>query len=103
MGSPDASDDPDFDANSVLSHGERRIANHLHEDPGATPAEIAEALGGDAGRTDAEAVAKSVERIREKTARALATLDQSPFVGEAVDDHPDLARRVAAGLDPDRE
>lgn len=70
---------------SILSHSERDVAEHLREHPEATPGDVAEARG-----ADPEATGKAVERIREKTDRALATLVQSPFAAEA-----------AAELDPD--
>ena len=71
-------------AASILSHGEQDVAGHLRTDPEATPASIAEALG-----DTEEAVRQSIDRIRGKTARAFATLAQSPFTAE-----------VAAELDP---
>jgi len=70
---------------SILSHGERDVARHLRENPDADVETVAEARG-----VDPESVEKSIERIRGKTDRALATLHQSPFTREA-----------AADLDPE--
>ena len=62
--------DPD-EATSILSHGERAVARRRRE--GQSPAEIA-----DARDTSVEAVEKAVDRIEQKTRRAVATLLQSP-------------------------
>lgn len=77
-------DDPEF-APSILSHGERAVASALRE--GRSVAEIA------AERDEPpETVEKSVQRIREKTDRALGTLAQSPFTAEAARDLPEQSR-----------
>lgn len=72
-------------ADSILSHGERDVAGHLREDPDASIDDIAAARG-----VSANAIEQSVERVRDKTARALHTLAESPFTAE-----------VARGLDDD--
>lgn len=62
---------------SILSTGERDVAAQLHE--GRSVAEIA------AERDTSEAaVEQAVERVREKTERAVATLQQSPFTEEVL-------------------
>lgn len=77
-------DDPEF-APSILSHGERAVARALRE--GRSVEEIA------AERDESpETVEKSVERIRAKTDRALATLVQSPFAAETARDLPEESR-----------
>lgn len=64
---------------SILSTGEREVAALLREDRSVE--EIA------AERSTSEAaVEAAVERIREKTARAVATLQQSPFSEAALAD-----------------
>ena len=69
---------------SILSHGEADVAGYLRE--GETdPAAIADSRG-----VPEEAVRKSIDRIRGKTRRALATLVESPFTEE-----------VAGELDPE--
>lgn len=60
---------------SIFSHGEQDVAGHLRE--GREVSEIAAARN-----TSEEAVRKSVDRIEEKTHRALATILQSPVVTE---------------------
>lgn len=69
--------DTDDAPRSILSHEEQRVAEGLAA--GLDPAEIA--VERDA---DPAVVERAVERIREKTDRALATLADSPFTGEAV-------------------
>ena len=64
---------------SILSHGERDVAGYLRD--GADVAEIAAARG-----SSEESVEKSIDRIREKTRRAFATLQESPFLEEAARD-----------------
>lgn len=77
-------DDPEFGP-SILSHGERAVARALRE--GRSVEEIA------AERDESpETVEKSVERIRAKTDRALATLVQSPFAAEAARDLSEESR-----------
>lgn len=85
-------DDPEF-APSILSHGERAVARALRE--GRSVEEIA------AERDESpETVEKSVERIRAKTDRALATLVQSPFTAETARDLPEESRaRLREALD----
>jgi DNA-binding NarL/FixJ family response regulator len=71
---------------SILSTGEQAVAEGLRE--GLDAEQIAQQRG-----EPVQAVEKSIDRIREKTDRALATLAESPFVEE----------RVAGMDDPDRE
>lgn len=73
-------------SDSILSHGEQDVAGHLRH--GADIREIAEARG-----TSEEAVKKAINRIRDKTNRAFATLDQSPFVEECAADLDPAVRR----------
>lgn len=70
---------------SILSHGERDVAGYLRD--GATPAEIAAERD-----VPEEAVRKSIDRVREKTRRALATLAESPFVEDAARELDDNVR-----------
>lgn len=71
---------------SILSTGEREVARRLTD--GDSLAEIAEA------RDDSvETVERHVDRIREKTERAFATLDESPFTEEFADDLDEPTRR----------
>ena len=72
------------DEPSILSHEERAVADALAA--GTDPVTIADER--DSSIAEIEA---SVERIREKTERAFATLAESPFTGD-----------LAADLDPDR-
>lgn len=64
-------------SNSILSHEERAIATMLAE--GHERADIAEERD-----ASLETVEKSIDRIREKTARAVTTLAESPFTTEVV-------------------
>lgn len=68
---------------SILSRGERDVADRLRA--GESVDDIA-----DARDTTAERVAKTIDRIREKTERAFVTLAESPFADE-----------IARGLDPE--
>ncbi|MFB6191724.1 MAG: hypothetical protein ABEI11_00200 [Haloarculaceae archaeon] len=68
--------DHDPDTGSVLSTGERRVAELLRE--GRSVEEIAEARG-----EPEDVVERAVDRIREKTDRAVATLLESPHLEEA--------------------
>lgn len=70
----------DGDVTSIFSHEERAIATALAD--GADPVTIAETRD-----TPIAQVEASVDRIREKTERAFATLEQSPFTA-------DLAREL---------
>ena len=76
---------------SVLSTGERRIAELLRE--GRSIEEIAEIRG-----EPAAVIERSVDRIREKTDRAVATLLESPYLEEAASGrtHEERARIRAA-------
>lgn len=74
----------DRSAPSILSRGERDVARRLRD--GQSVTEIA-----DARDTSAESVEKAIDRVREKTERALITLAESPFSAE-----------FAADLDPKR-
>ena len=93
-GGPD--DPPDVALpRSILSHEEGRVAEGLAA--GRRPAELAETREGDPA-----AVERAVERIREKTDRALATLAVSPFVAEAAASLPPATQRsLRAALAPD--
>lgn len=85
-------DDPDL-APSILSRGERVVARGLDE--GLTVEEIAEERD-----ESPEVVERAVERVREKTDRALATLAQSPFAAEAVRSlDPETRERIRNALD----
>jgi DNA-binding NarL/FixJ family response regulator len=64
---------------SILSTGERRVAELLAD--GQSVAEIAEERG-----EPEVAVEKVIDRVREKTNRALATLLESPFAAAAAAD-----------------
>jgi DNA-binding NarL/FixJ family response regulator len=64
-------------ADSILSHGERQVALARRE--GQSIGAIAE----ERGVTEAQ-VEKTLDRVGEKTERALATLLQSPTTAEAV-------------------
>lgn len=66
-------------SDSILSHGEQAVASMLAD--GMSLEEIAEERG-----TSPETVEKSIDRIREKTARAFTTLAESPFTTELVAD-----------------
>lgn len=89
-------DGPDTDRPSVLSHGEREVAALLRA------GHSVEAIADERGDTP-DAVEKAVDRIREKTDRALGTLLQSPFTEQAVDDlEPDARDRLATLLERDR-
>lgn len=81
--------------NSILSTGERRVAELLAD--GKSLEEIAEARA-----ESVEATEKAVARVREKTDRALATLVESPFTAEAAADLDDAERaRLGEQLAPD--
>lgn len=77
---------------SILSTGERRVAELLREGLGVE--EIA------AERDEpVRAVEQSVDRIREKTERAYATLAASPFAAEvAAELDGDVRQRLLAAL-----
>lgn len=64
---------------SILSTGERDVARRLRA--GQSVAEIAEAR-----EVSTEAVEQARDRIQEKTARAWATLAQSPVAAETAAD-----------------
>ena len=71
---------------SILSTGERRVAELLRE--GSSVEEIAERRG-----ENPEVVRKAVDRVREKTGRAYATLAESPFTAEVATDLDDETRQ----------
>ncbi|SDF56290.1 helix-turn-helix domain-containing protein [Halorientalis regularis] len=78
---------------SILSHGEREIAAMLDDDDSVD--EIAAARD-----ESVESVEKAIDRIREKTDRALATLLASPFTDDAAADLDSTTRdRLLADLD----
>ncbi|MFB6142321.1 MAG: hypothetical protein ABEJ30_03140 [Halorientalis sp.] len=82
-------------ADSILSSEERALAERLRA--GATPAELADDLD-----RDPEAVEKACDRIREKTARALATLRESPYTAEAAATlAPEERDRIREALEED--
>lgn len=64
---------------SILSTGERRVADLLAD--GRSIEEIAETRD-----QSVDATEQAVERVREKTDRALVTLLESPFTAEAAAD-----------------
>lgn len=68
---------------SILSRGERDVAEQLRD--GRSVEEIAKARN-----TSAAGIEKAIDRVREKTERALTTLVESPFTTD-----------VAADLDPE--
>lgn len=72
---------------SILSTGERQVARGIRE--GQSVAEIAAERD-----TTEQAVKQATNRIREKTERAVATLQQSPFTEEVLADL-DEAERAA--------
>jgi hypothetical protein len=78
---------------SIFSHEERAIAAALAE--GTDPVTIAKNRD-----SSVEAVEASVERIREKTDRAFATLAQSPFTADLADDlDPERRAELRAALE----
>lgn len=86
----DTSDRP-----SVLSHGEREVAALVAA--GNSLEEVAKQR-----EEPVETVEKTVDRIRSKTDRALATLLQSPFAAEAAADlAPEERRRLRDRLAPE--
>ncbi|PSP42952.1 hypothetical protein BRC68_09430 [Halobacteriales archaeon QH_6_64_20] len=72
---------------SILSRGERDVATRLRE--GRSVAEIAEARD-----TTTEGIEKAIDRVREKTERALTTLAESPFTAELGADLDPESRRA---------
>lgn len=79
---------------SILSHEEAAIARLVHD--GATIEEIA-----DEREQSVESVAASLDRIEQKTERALMTLEESPFLDEAVANlQPDRREQVRERLGP---
>ena len=84
------------DTQSIFSHEERAVASALLD--GTDPVNIA-----DARDISVQEVEASIDRIREKTERAFATLDESPFtldLAHELDDERRVALRTA--LDDDR-
>ena len=80
---------------SILSRGERDVARRLRA--GENVAEIA-----DARESSAESVEKAIDRVREKTERALTTLAESPFSAELLADlDPKWKRTLRAALAAD--
>lgn len=80
---------------SILSTGERRVADLLAE--GHDIEAIAEQRG-----QSVEATEKTVDRVREKTHRAFATLLESPFAAEAATElSAEERQRLRALLDDD--
>ena len=78
---------------SILSHEERAVADLL--DAGTDPVTIA-----DERDSSIEEIEASVERIREKTERAFATLAESPFTSDlAADIDADRRDALRAALD----
>jgi transposase len=66
-------------SDSIFSHGERAIASMIAD--GMSLEEIAEERG-----ASTETIEKSIDRIREKTTRAVTTLAESPFTAEVGDE-----------------
>ncbi len=78
---------------SILSHGEREVAAML--DDGHSVEDIATARD-----ESVESIEKAIDRIHEKTDRALATLLSSPFTDRAAADLDPTARdRLRSELD----
>lgn len=77
---------------SILSHEERAVAAMLAN--GRSPEEIAAARD-----VSLEATEKSIDRIREKTERALTTLAESPFTGEVGSENEQLRSEILKALD----
>jgi beta-glucosidase-like glycosyl hydrolase len=81
------------DDQSILSHEERAVAAALAA--GTDPVTIA-----DERDSSIEAVEAAVERIREKTERAFATLAESPFTDDLAGDlDPERRAALRAALD----
>ena len=81
------------DEPSILSHEERAIAAALAA--GTDPVTIADER--ESSVTEIEA---AVDRIREKTERAFATLAESPFTSDLADDlDPDRRTALRTALD----
>ncbi|EMA51020.1 hypothetical protein [Halococcus salifodinae] len=81
------------DTPSILSHEEEAIAAALAE--GTDPVTIA-----DERDSSVAAVEASIDRIREKTERAFATLEASPFAADlARDFDPERRAALRAALD----
>jgi len=77
---------------SILSHGERDVARRLRD--GQTTSEIA-----DARDTPTDGIEKAIDRVREKTERALTTLAESPFTTDLVADlDPETRRELRDAL-----
>lgn len=81
----------DTERQSILSHGEREIAAMRRE--GHSIEEIASARD-----EPAAVVEKALDRIQAKTDRAVATLLESPFVTESLNDLDDEDRSKLRSL-----
>ena len=80
------------DTQSILSHEEEAIAAALAE--GTDPVTSA-----DERDSSVAAVEASIDRIREKTERAFATLDASPFAADLAGDlNPERRAALRAAL-----
>jgi beta-glucosidase-like glycosyl hydrolase len=83
----------DGEATSIFSHEERAVATALTA--GTDPVTIAETRD-----SSVEQVEAAVERIREKTERAFATLEQSPFTTDLARDlEPTRRAELRAALE----
>lgn len=77
---------------SILSHGERDVARRLRD--GQTTKEIAAARD-----ASTDGIEKAIDRVREKTERALTTLAESPFTTDLVADlDPETRRELRNAL-----
>lgn len=86
----------DSNPNSILSHGERAVAELLAD--GLSTEEIAATR--DVSREEVE---KSIDRIYEKTERALVTLAESPFTTEVGVKNEETRADVVKAFDDDSE
>lgn len=73
------------ESQSILSHGESTVAAMLAD--GMQPEEIAAERD-----VSPEEMEKSIDRIREKTERAVTTLAESPFTAEVASEMNDETR-----------
>ncbi|MFC6961581.1 helix-turn-helix transcriptional regulator [Halocatena marina] len=86
----------DSNPNSILSHGERVVAELLAD--GLSTEEIAATRD-----VSHEEVEKSIDRIYEKTERALVTLAESPFTTEVGVKNEETRANVVKAFDDDSE
>jgi DNA-binding NarL/FixJ family response regulator len=79
------SSDESHMSDSIFSHGEQAIASMIKD--GMTLEEIAEERD-----VSTDTIEQSIDRIREKTTRAVTTLAESPFTAEVGADLDEEAR-----------